>query len=214
MDVVQHRGKPYDATTGLYNYGYRDYKPEAARFMTVDPIRDGNNWFAYVNNDPVNWRDPWGLNASDVLEGGLPTASILGLTNDSQGQSLGKTIANDISAFFENLGNSIGGTFGNFLSDAGNIIGNVVGVVVDIFTGGYTIVTDSGSITIEGDTKNAKNNSTSKKLAASMPLSVKFNFPDNFILTGKAIIGGSIGEEFGVYVEPSFIGIEINIPGR
>jgi hypothetical protein len=32
-----------------------------ARFTTVDPIRDGANWFAYVNNDPVNWVDLWGL---------------------------------------------------------------------------------------------------------------------------------------------------------
>jgi RHS repeat-associated protein len=56
-----YTGKPYDAATGLYNYGYRDYKPEVARFTTVDPVRDGNNWFAYVNNDPVNWVDPWGL---------------------------------------------------------------------------------------------------------------------------------------------------------
>jgi RHS repeat-associated protein len=60
-----HTGKPYDATTGLYNCGYRDYKPEAARFTTLDPVRDGSNWFAYVNNDPVNWKDPWGLSASD-----------------------------------------------------------------------------------------------------------------------------------------------------
>jgi hypothetical protein len=49
----------------MYNYGYRDYKPEAARFTTEDPVRDGANWFAYVNNDPVNWVDPWGLSASD-----------------------------------------------------------------------------------------------------------------------------------------------------
>jgi RHS repeat-associated protein len=60
-----YTGKPYDPTTGLYNYGYRDYKPEAARFTTMDPVRDGSNWFAYVNNDPVNWVDPWGLKASD-----------------------------------------------------------------------------------------------------------------------------------------------------
>jgi RHS repeat-associated protein len=60
-----YTGKPYDTTTGLYNYGYRDYEPSAARFTTVDPIRDGNNWFAYVNHDPVNWVDPWGLSASD-----------------------------------------------------------------------------------------------------------------------------------------------------
>jgi RHS repeat-associated protein len=66
-----YTGKPYDTTTGLYNYGYRDYKPEAARFTTVDPIRDGSNWFAYVNNDPVNWRDPWGLNPSDKYSGYL-----------------------------------------------------------------------------------------------------------------------------------------------
>jgi RHS repeat-associated protein len=56
-----YTGKPYDRATGLYNYGYRDYKPEAARFTTVDPIRDGANWFAYVNNDPVNYVDLWGL---------------------------------------------------------------------------------------------------------------------------------------------------------
>ena len=31
------------------------------RFTTVDPIRDGANWFAYVNNDPVNYVDLWGL---------------------------------------------------------------------------------------------------------------------------------------------------------
>jgi hypothetical protein len=31
----------------------------------VDPIRDGANWFAYVNNDPVNWVDPFGLKATD-----------------------------------------------------------------------------------------------------------------------------------------------------
>jgi RHS repeat-associated protein len=59
-----YTGKPYDTATGMYNYGDRDYVPEVARFTTVDPIRDGSNWFAYVNNDPVNWVDPWGLECS------------------------------------------------------------------------------------------------------------------------------------------------------
>jgi RHS repeat-associated protein len=61
-----YTGKGYDVTTGLYNYGYRDYQPGVARFTTVDPVRDGVNWYAYVNNDPVNWIDPWGLTASDA----------------------------------------------------------------------------------------------------------------------------------------------------
>ena len=52
-------------TSSFYNYGYRDYSPHTVRFTTVDPIRDGANWFAYVNNDPVNYVDLWGLLASD-----------------------------------------------------------------------------------------------------------------------------------------------------
>ena len=41
-------GKPYNADTELYDYGFRDYSPEIARFSTVDPIRDGRNWYSYV----------------------------------------------------------------------------------------------------------------------------------------------------------------------
>lgn len=54
-------GKQHDPTSRLYNYGYRDYKSQTARFTTVDPIRDGTNWFCYVNNDPVNFVDLLGL---------------------------------------------------------------------------------------------------------------------------------------------------------
>ena len=56
-----YTGKPMDPTTGIYDYGFRDYAPELARFTTVDPIKDGNNWYAYVGNDPVNFVDPLGL---------------------------------------------------------------------------------------------------------------------------------------------------------
>ena len=54
-------GKPYNADTELYDYGFRDYSPEIARFTIVDPIRDGRNWYSYVVNDPVNYVDLWGL---------------------------------------------------------------------------------------------------------------------------------------------------------
>jgi RHS repeat-associated protein len=68
-----YTGKPYDTATGLYNYGYRDYNPEAARFTTIDPVRDGSNWFAYVNNDPVNWVDLWGLDKNLTIHNTDPT---------------------------------------------------------------------------------------------------------------------------------------------
>jgi RHS repeat-associated protein len=66
-----YTGKPYDSVTGLYDYGYRDYAPAAARFTTVDPIRDGNNWFAYVHNNPVSYIDLWGLLDWDLLGKGI-----------------------------------------------------------------------------------------------------------------------------------------------
>ncbi|WP_460058290.1 RHS repeat-associated core domain-containing protein, partial [Spirochaeta dissipatitropha] len=68
-----YTGKPYDPITGMYDYGFRDYAPMQARFTTVDPIRDGTNWYAYVGNDPVNFVDPLGLEAvrsSDAATGG------------------------------------------------------------------------------------------------------------------------------------------------
>jgi len=58
-----YNGKPQDRITGLYDYGFRDYLPEAGRFVTVDPIKDGVNWYAYVNADPVNFVDAWGLDS-------------------------------------------------------------------------------------------------------------------------------------------------------
>ena len=54
-------GKQHDPTSRLYNYGYRDYKSQFARFTTVDPIRDGENWFVYCNGDPINFVDLRGL---------------------------------------------------------------------------------------------------------------------------------------------------------
>ncbi|MDA8426997.1 MAG: RHS repeat-associated core domain-containing protein [Treponema sp.] len=56
-----YNGKVYDPLAKLYNYGYRDYSPKTGRFTTVDPIQAGSNWYAYVNNDPMNFLDPLGL---------------------------------------------------------------------------------------------------------------------------------------------------------
>jgi hypothetical protein len=55
----------YDNYSGLVNYGFRDYSPISMRFTTVDPVKDGTNWYAYVGNDPINFIDLWGLSASD-----------------------------------------------------------------------------------------------------------------------------------------------------
>lgn len=50
-------------TNGLYYYRARHYSPTLGRFLQVDPIgySGGINLYAYVNNDPLNLLDPFGL---------------------------------------------------------------------------------------------------------------------------------------------------------
>ena len=75
-------GKQFDPQTGLYNYGYRDYAPQVARFTTLAPICDGSNWFSYVNNDPVNFIDLWGLMDYDSVMRAFYNSSIVVITYD------------------------------------------------------------------------------------------------------------------------------------
>ena len=56
-------GQYHDSETGLhYNY-YRYYDPTTARYLTPDPIglAGGINRYAYVQNNPLNLIDPYGL---------------------------------------------------------------------------------------------------------------------------------------------------------
>ena len=66
-----YNGKPRDPMTGLVNYGFRDYNSRQGRFTTVDPIRDGTNWYGYVTNDPLNLIDRYGLETEDRSKGGI-----------------------------------------------------------------------------------------------------------------------------------------------
>lgn len=67
INKLVYNGKMMDAYSVFYDYGFRDYSPVMQRFTTVDPIRDGLNWYSYVLNDPVNRIDLWGLEDINFL---------------------------------------------------------------------------------------------------------------------------------------------------
>lgn len=48
----------------MYSFAYRMYNPMSMRWLTVDPIKDGLNWYQYCWSDPVNWVDLLGLSTS------------------------------------------------------------------------------------------------------------------------------------------------------
>ena len=68
-----------DESTGLVHFGYRDYDPLVGRWTARDPVlyQGGQaNLYVYVENDPINFRDPTGLfcvgaSAFDGFGGGI-----------------------------------------------------------------------------------------------------------------------------------------------
>jgi len=70
MNTYGFTGREYDEETGLYYYRARYYDPETGRFISKDPIGFAGgdaNLYNYVQGDPVNWGDPWGLYKSHWL---------------------------------------------------------------------------------------------------------------------------------------------------
>jgi hypothetical protein len=55
-----------------YYFNARWYDPELGRFISEDPIMDGPNWYAYVNNSPLMNTDPTGLlSFEELLRGAI-----------------------------------------------------------------------------------------------------------------------------------------------
>jgi RHS repeat-associated protein len=60
QEAHRFTGKPQDPGTGLYYFNARYYDSEIGRFISVDPARDGLNWYAYAAGNPLRYVDPDG----------------------------------------------------------------------------------------------------------------------------------------------------------
>ncbi|MFG1409462.1 RHS repeat-associated core domain-containing protein, partial [Xanthobacter sp. VTT E-85239] len=68
--TFRYTGARIDAETGgLYDFRARMYSPRLGRFLQPDPIGydGGINLYAYVNNDPLNLVDIYGLAADSPM---------------------------------------------------------------------------------------------------------------------------------------------------
>jgi RHS repeat-associated protein len=63
-------GRERDDETGWYHLRARAYDPRIGRFLREDPLgTDGGfNLYAYVENDPINLTDPFGLQSSNPFD--------------------------------------------------------------------------------------------------------------------------------------------------
>ena len=64
-------GEYTDDETGLIYLRNRYYDPAIGRFITEDPAKDGLNWYAYTNNNPLKYADPTGLSSEERLGEGI-----------------------------------------------------------------------------------------------------------------------------------------------
>jgi RHS repeat-associated protein len=63
VNSYTYAGREWDKETGLHYYRARYYDPMEGRFIQKDPIgfKGGINLYSYVQNNPLNYRDPFGF---------------------------------------------------------------------------------------------------------------------------------------------------------
>jgi RHS repeat-associated protein len=131
---LKYTGREDDGS-GLYQYRARYYDPKVGRFISEDPKRfeAGVNFYAYVENNPINGNDPDGL-ATRLRVGYTPTPvpytyhQFVILTDTVTGQQFatrGGPQSQGIGGSASNSGASVAG--GSFLGSGGFGFGAIEG---------------------------------------------------------------------------------------
>ena len=82
-NAFTYTGRHWDAFARLYHYRARAYDPDTGSFLQHDPVFSANP-YAYVDNDPVNYTDPYGEKARvyryfmKITRAGKASSSVVG----------------------------------------------------------------------------------------------------------------------------------------
>lgn len=158
-NINNFTGYSYDEVLEIYYAQARFYDPQTRRFIQEDPIKDGQNWYAYCGSNPVTNLDPLGF---WTLAVGWQGAVALGLrlslgemlVIDGEG-NLGKvevyaagggtpTVSVDISGYWTNAKNI--SQLEGFGASAGGSISYFTGSFLASNSDGTPITGGSGGI--------------------------------------------------------------------
>ena len=111
------QGREYSWATRLYYFRARWYDPVTGRWLSNDPIgiSGGLNQYVFCSDNPVNFRDPFGLDWSFSIIGGSLVIGVggtidVGITRNSNGElSLDFTYGYSTRGFFVSLNSPLKG---------------------------------------------------------------------------------------------------------
>ncbi len=149
---MRYSGEYFDAESGDYYLRARYYNPRLGRFLTEDPVHDGNNWYVYCNNNPVRYVDPSGEiagvdDALDFIAIVLVTGAIVTVTAEWLASPEGQKALNNGAKIIHDAAQTLvegvhAGieAVGEFLSDAADAVSEAANAVgnwfADTFGGG------------------------------------------------------------------------------
>lgn len=91
-------------TTPLYDFGARFYDPDSGMWLQQDPLMQFHSPYTYCGNNPIRWRDPFGL-WSEIESGGGYTTSdpneIRDFLSGNKNDFMGKTAYNYVDNIYK-----------------------------------------------------------------------------------------------------------------